>query len=106
LARQFHDYGYWKYVVLRRHPDSLHVRWLVPPAFVTVLGGAALLSWSRPGRRAFTTIASAYAGTVGVAAVTLGRKAGYRRTPHVALAIAIMHTAWGGGFVRSLLRHR
>jgi hypothetical protein len=34
LARQYYEYGYWKAVVMRMHPESARLRQLVPPVAV------------------------------------------------------------------------
>ncbi|HZQ57305.1 MAG TPA: glycosyltransferase family 2 protein [Acidimicrobiales bacterium] len=106
LAKQFYQYGYWKYVVLRRHPASLHVRWLVPPALVTALVGATLMSWTRAGRLLLVVTASAYAAVLLAGSVTIGRRVGFGLAPRAAVGLAIMHLSWGTGFVRSALVER
>jgi succinoglycan biosynthesis protein ExoA len=40
LARQYYEYGYWKAVVIRMHPDSARLRQMAPP--VAVFGGVLL----------------------------------------------------------------
>ncbi len=40
LARQYYEYGWWKAVVMRMHPESARLRQVVPP--VGVVGGALL----------------------------------------------------------------
>jgi glycosyltransferase involved in cell wall biosynthesis len=105
LARQFHEYGYWKFVVLRRHPRSLHLRWLAPPALTASLSISIMFSWSRTGRRLLAAISSAYLGTVGAGAIAAGRRVGFRVVPQAALAMMTMHLAWGSGFLRSTLTH-
>jgi succinoglycan biosynthesis protein ExoA len=101
LARQFYQYGYWKYIVLRRHPASLHLRWLVPPALVATLAVSTLLAWSRPGRVVWVVTAGSYAAVVTAGSVTIGRRVGFELAPRVAVGLAIMHLSWGTGFLRS-----
>jgi succinoglycan biosynthesis protein ExoA len=104
LARQFHEYGYWKYVVLRRHPRSFHLRWLAPPVLVTSLSVGVGLSWTTGGRLLLGVVSTAYSATVAAAAVTLSRRGDGRNLPHVAAAMITMHISWGSGFVRSALQ--
>ena len=39
LFRQYRQYGMWKVRVLQKHPRQMSTRQLVPPVFVTVVGG-------------------------------------------------------------------
>jgi glycosyltransferase involved in cell wall biosynthesis len=106
LSRQFYQYGYWKYVVLRRHPESLHLRWLAPPALVLALVSSPLLAWSRRGRLLVLLTVASYAAVVGIGSVTIGRRVGLRLTPRAALGLAVMHLSWGAGFLRSVVAER
>jgi glycosyltransferase involved in cell wall biosynthesis len=105
LARQYHEYGYWKSVVLRRHPKSLHLRWLVPPALVLALVAGTLLAPTRPGRRLLALTTASYGGFVLIGSVSLSRRSG-RSCVRVALALTIMHVAWGAGFLRGCPKRR
>jgi len=106
LARQFHEYGYWKAIVIRRHPRSFHLRWLAPPALVATLATGALFRRSPVGRRLASVTATVYGSFVAVGAVSLGRRVGMRLVPHAALGLATMHLAWGSGFLRGAARIR
>ena len=44
LARQYWRYGFWKWRMLRRYPDTLRWRQVLPPLFVLSLIGLMLLS--------------------------------------------------------------
>ena len=106
LGRQFHDYGYWKYIVLRRHPRSLHLRWLAPPALVAALGVGVGFAWTPPGRRFLGVVGTAYLGTVAAGSQGAGRRVGVRLVPHASVALVTMHLAWGTGFLHSALGRR
>jgi glycosyltransferase involved in cell wall biosynthesis len=102
LMHQYYQYGYWKYVVFRRHPTSLHVRWLAPPTLVAALGIGTLTSGSRFGRRLLGTTLTAYLALVTLGTATIARRRGC--SPYdVGRALATMHLAWGAGFLRSAL---
>jgi GT2 family glycosyltransferase len=104
LARQYFQYGYWRFRSLERHPDSFSVRWMVPPALVVVLAAGLVASPSRAGRRLLVATGTAYG-----LALSLG-VAGLRRAPdrpavaRLPLAFATMHLAWGAGFLASAAR--
>src|SRR5690606_32426015 len=101
LWRQYFDYGYWKRIVLRRHPDSLRWRQLAAPSLVAGLGLSAVLSlfdW----RRGIALPAVYVAATAGAGVVDLVR----RRDPAALVepaALWVMHLAWGSGFIAGLL---
>lgn len=104
LWRQYFDYGYWKRIVLRRHPDSLRWRQLAAPSLVVGLGLSAVLSlfdW----RRGIALPAVYVAATAGAGVVDLVR----RRDPAALVepaALWVMHLAWGSGFIAGLLSGR
>lgn len=95
LAAQYHEYGRWKRVVLRRHPGSLRWRHLVAP-LATLANAAALVGapWV-PGLLAVP--ATYLVATVVAAGVS---RAPVRLRPLVALAFVTMHHSWGAGFLR------
>lgn len=43
LARQYHDYGRWRREVVRRHPDTLSLRYLAAPVAVAAIAIGLLL---------------------------------------------------------------
>ncbi len=121
LAGQYFHYGRWRRVVAREHSDTINLRYLAPPAAVSVIvagsavglagllavaaGAPDALAWLALG---FVIPATYLAGIVAVAA------AGARGLPpgarvRVPLALGTMHMFWGAGFLtspRSLLRGR
>ncbi len=98
LARQYFQYGTWRHVIARHHAGSINLRYLAPPTMVLgtlVATGAGF--WWRPA----WTVPAAYAAAVaaGGVAISAGEPAAVRvRTP---LALAIMHWAWGVGYLAS-----
>ena len=97
LWRQYWQYGRWKRVTLRLHPGSLHVRQLAAPLLVVGLAGAAVLSVVLGAWWPILVAAAVYLAVVVAGAVTSGAPA--TRWPAVALALVVMHLAWGLGFV-------
>ncbi len=99
LARQYHDYGRWRRVVMRRHSDSVRLHYLVPPAAtVAVLGGSAL---ALAGRRVGLLAPLGYASAVLAASLVAGRELPPQARAHLPLVFATMHGAWGLGFITS-----
>ena len=105
LARQYWRYGYWKWRMLRRYPDTLRWRQALPPLFVLSLVGLVVLSIFVPVAR------FALAGELVLYFLIMtlaGLSAAYRQkkaylVPGLPLAILVMHITWGGGFLWSIL---
>jgi succinoglycan biosynthesis protein ExoA len=107
LAKQYFEYGQWKREVLRRHPRSVRARQLVPP--VAVVANAAGLAVGLVSRRRRWALAAP--AVYGAAAVAAAAVAGRGQPPAVAarlpVVFAVMHHAWGTGFLVSFrLRRR
>lgn len=106
LARQYWRYGFWKYRMLKRYPETLRWRQALPPLFVAGLCGLLLLAifWSLAGWL-FLAVFLAYlvilAG-VGLQTALREKKAGF--LAGIPLAIGTMHLSWGSGFLWSMLR--
>lgn len=99
LARQYFEYGRWRRVVARRHRGSLRWRQTVAPVTVTACGVGTLVGLT--GRRWGWLPLAGYAAGVVVATAIVGR----RLPPAVAVRLpgvfAVMHGAWGVGFLTS-----
>ncbi len=98
LARQYFQYGRWRRVVAREHPDTVNARYLAPPVMVVGTAAATLLGlvWSP----ALLAPAAYVVGvTVGGLAISGGEPARARLLTPVALAV--MHWSWGTGFLTS-----
>jgi glycosyltransferase involved in cell wall biosynthesis len=105
LARQYWRYGFWKWRMLRRYPQTLRWRQALPPLFVFSLAGLALISMF------FPPVVSLLAGELILYCAILlaaGLQAGLRqRKPYLifglSLAIPVMHIAWGSGLLWSMV---
>ena len=104
LARQYREYGRWRRATARRHPGSLALRQLAPPALVLVIAGAALLSLVRADLRPLSLVVSGY--LVGVGAAGSSAADELRDAPATTLALLTMHLAWGVGFLQGPPRTR
>ncbi len=96
LARQYYGYGWWKRIMLRRHPGSLRWRHLAAPALIAWLAVSAAAAGF--GSAAGAAAALAYPAGLAVVAAFEGAR---RRDPAAVLlpaALAAMHLAWGAGF--------
>ena len=105
LIRQYWRYGYWKWRMLRRFPDTIRWRQALPPLFVLSLIGLALTSIILPLAR-WMLIAEFF--LYFIILLLVGAHAAFkRRQPFLLfglpLAISAMHLAWGSGFLWSTL---
>lgn len=107
LARQYWRYGYWKFRMLRRYPDTLRWRQALPPLFVSSLIGLALFAWWAPARWLLAMDLAVYMAVLLFAGA---QSAFHHRKLYLALglplSIATMHLAWGCGFLWSLMTSR
>lgn len=101
LWSQYFQYGWWKVETLRRHPNSLRVRQLLPPALM--VGGLATLIaapfWSLASAALAVGLAT-YLVAVGAVSLRIARPP----TPayRVVGAFAVIHVGWALGFLVNL----
>ena len=102
LARQYWRYGYWKFRMLRRYPGTLRWRQGLPPLFVLSLIVLVLLSWTQPAAWLLAVEVTGYTFVLLLAGLHASWQHG--SLPYIVgvpVAIAIMHSAWGAGFLAS-----
>lgn len=104
LAHQYWRYGYWKFRMLHRYPDTLRWRQGLPPLFVASLVGLTLFAWWPISRWTLIFEVAIY-GTVLLLAGLLSalRQRKIYLLIGLPLSIATMHLAWGGGFLWSMI---
>lgn len=98
LWRQYFEYGMWKRVMLRRHPDSLRWRQLVPPLVVLALI-ASLVLLATPWRLVGAVVPAIYVAALLITAFTLGVTRRDWAAVLVPIALPTMHISWGLGFM-------
>jgi succinoglycan biosynthesis protein ExoA len=105
LIRQYWRYGFWKWRMLRRYPDTLRWRQALPPLFVLSLAGLIVLCFFIPFARILLAAELVLYSSIMILA---GCRAAFREQkayliPGLPLAIFAMHIAWGSGLLWSLL---
>jgi glycosyltransferase involved in cell wall biosynthesis len=105
LAQQYWRYGYWKWQMLRRYPSTIRWRQALPPLFVLSLTLFAILSiWFRWAGLAVLAELSVYFIILFMAAASMAiRQRLWGLIVGLPPAIFIMHLAWGGGFLWSMM---
>jgi hypothetical protein len=119
LAAQYFHYGRWRRVIVREHPETASFRYLAPPAAAALvtaglLAGLAGLAWIAAGGPAAAQWLTAglavpviYLAGVTAVAAALARGVPAAVRARIPLVLAVMHMAWGAGFLTSPCRlHR
>ncbi len=109
LARQYHDYGRWRREVMRRHPDTVSLRYLAAPVAVVGVTAGVVLAGVGAITRSPWLVALGLAAPVGYAALDLAATAqsalttprlSLREAARLAAIYPTMHGSWGLGFLR------
>jgi len=106
LAKQYWRYGFWKWRMLLRAPDSLRWRQAIPPLFVLGIFILLILSiWFQPARIVLVAGIFIYLGILLAFGIANVRRTGDWRTAiGFPAAIAVMHFSWGFSFLWSMLQ--
>jgi len=101
LIQQYWRYGFWKWQMLRRYPDTIRWRQALPPLFVAVLIILILLApFFRLVLWALIILLSVYILVLLAAGLQMAiKKKGFFFILGVPMAIACMHYSWGAGFL-------
>ena len=105
LIRQYWRYGFWKWRMLRRYPDTLRWRQALPPLFVISMIALILLSMFIPRAKIlFIAEILVYFSMMILAGFfsALRQRKAYLILG-LPLAIFAMHISWGSGFLWSIL---
>jgi Glycosyltransferases, probably involved in cell wall biogenesis len=106
LARQYFIYGFYKFRMLKQHPETLRWRQALPPLFVLgILMLLLLAAFWNVARVAWVIVAVLYLGILLLGALpeTIKQKR-ITLLAGIPLAIMTMHFSWGSGFWWSLLK--
>lgn len=109
LSRQYHDYGRWRREVVRRHPETLSLRYLAAPVAVAAIAiGILLAILGLVIGQQWLTIIGLIPPIVYVLANVLASMVSALTAPRLRLRSALwlpvvygtMHLTWGAGFLR------
>ena len=102
LTKQYWRYGTFRAKTASRHPNSLEPRQLFPLALAGAVAGAVVLP--RPLRSLARLGVGAYGAALAANSTRVARDHGAADGAGVAVVLAIMHLAWGFGFVNGSVR--
>jgi glycosyltransferase involved in cell wall biosynthesis len=109
LARQYHDYGRWRREVVRRHPDTLSLRYLAAPvAVLATCVGLLLVALGLVLAQGWLLVLGLIPTVGYLAANLLASAVSAFTAPRLPLRSALwlpvvygtMHFSWGAGFLR------
>jgi len=106
LAKQYFRYGFWKWRMLRRYPNTLRWRQGLPPLFVLSLVGLGIPGIFLP---LFRVLLAAEIIVYAFALIAAGILAAFKQKDFSLFfglppAISCMHIFWGAGFLWSMIR--
>lgn len=107
FIKQYWQYGIWKGRFLRRYPNSMKLRHLIPPLFVASLltSGAAAVFWPHAGLL-FGGILAAYSLFLAAAVADAFRRGLGHLGLLMPLLLPILHFSWGTGVLVGITRPR
>jgi succinoglycan biosynthesis protein ExoA len=105
LLTQYWRYGFWKGKMIRRYPNTLRWRQLLPPLFILGILGLAILSlWVPVLYWMVIALIGFYLLVLGLSGIWMAwKKRDGSLVLGMPLAIGCMHFAWGGAFLWSLV---
>lgn len=105
LARQYWRYGFWKGRMIRRYPNTLRWRQLLPPVFIISLILLGLIGFVLPFFYwiLLFELGIYLAALLGSGAQMAIRKRDYSLLVGLPLAMAVMHISWGSAFLWNFL---
>lgn len=104
VARQFHQYGYWKALVLKKHRIPASLRHIAPFCFIAALVLLLLaVPWVQEAGMLLAVIASLY--LFAALSCAIAARNSLTRPPVMLTAVALfsMHFGYGTGFGRGLV---
>jgi succinoglycan biosynthesis protein ExoA len=100
LWRQYFQYGFWKVRVMQKHPRQMSWRQFAPPGLVAALVVGALGAvWSGGVRLGLAALVAVYVAAAVAAAIPVGRRLSWRGRVLLPFIFAILHLAYGSGFL-------
>lgn len=102
LAKQYFDTGAWRWRVMVRHPETVSLRYLAPPA--AVAGTALAFGLAVAGKRWALVLPGGYLAAVTAGAAVTGSGLTPRARAMLPAVYATMHHAWGAGFLKGVAK--
>ncbi len=105
LWRQYFGYGFYKVLVMRKHPRQMRPRQFAPPLLAgSLLLGALLSPFSRWIRALFVGLAALYALANLAASWRIASRHGRLHLRRLPVVFAVLHLSYGFGFLIGVAR--
>lgn len=103
LFKQFLQYGFWKTIVVRKHPMQASVRHFIPAIFVLVMSAMAVGGlFDRGILVMWLVVSAAYLICVAVESFRVCETSRLSLWPAIAWSIILMHAGYGTGFLAGI----
>lgn len=100
LFKQFMQYGYWKVIVIKKHPRQASLRHLLPAILVVSLVTLGLLiPFTIYGLYGFMAFIGSYLVAIGLFSSESAHKQSLKLLPGLIFAICLIHVSFGIGFI-------
>ncbi|OJX46944.1 MAG: glycosyl transferase [Chloroflexi bacterium 44-23] len=105
LIRQYWRYGFWKFKMLRKYPETIRLRQALPPLFVLMVLSLLILAIFFPASLIIlSVILIVYFVILTFASLKLAKKeSDFRLIAGIPISILLMHISWGTGFIFSFI---
>lgn len=106
LSRQYWRYGFWKFKMLKKYPDSIRWRQAIPPVFVLFLVLFGIMSFiSSFAFIILIAVSGVYFSALLSAGIFESVKNKNACFNLMVFALITMHFSWGGGFLMSIFKN-
>ncbi len=104
LFKQYFQYGYWRYFVLKKHKKQISFRQLIPSLFLlslllSVLGGIYFSSLLM-----FLAIPTIYLFSIFIASISKIKKYGIKIGIYYIFSVIILHVSYGLGLIWAVIK--
>jgi succinoglycan biosynthesis protein ExoA len=104
LWKQYFKYGYWKPVVMQKHPAQMRFRHFVPATFVATLLLSIMAAVFFPGGlTVLLFVAGSYLIANLAASIWTAHRDGWRNLSLLPLVFSTLHLSYGIGFLKGML---
>lgn len=105
LFKQYFDYGMWRVAVIKKHKLPASFRQLVPTLFVFAICVSFIVGLFIPTRGLYLSfmIPFLYFALLFISSIKISFMHGWKIGKYFPLAVAILHFAYGLGFIKGLL---
>lgn len=104
LFKQYSQYGFWKVIVIRKHPGQASIRHLAPGVFLLSLFSLGINSFfDLHSLYGFGFLASSYVLTITIESIRIAFHTKIKYFPVVLSSIITIHISFGIGFIMGII---